>query len=107
MMTRLSCRLDLVAGVGRRARVGLLVLWTVASVPLAAQSLRWGAIGPRGGGISTLATTAGGGGVVWAAVSGLGTWRSIDGGASWEPASLAQPQSYSAVATDPANPLVV
>jgi photosystem II stability/assembly factor-like uncharacterized protein len=106
-MTSLSRRLDLVAGAGRRARLGLLSVWIAAGVPLAAQPLHWGAIGPRGGSISSLATVVGGGGVVWATASGLGSWRSIDGGASWEPASLAQPQSYSAVATDPANPLVV
>jgi photosystem II stability/assembly factor-like uncharacterized protein len=105
-MTRLSRGLELV-GVARRARVGLLGLWIVAGAPLAAQSLRWGAIGPQSGGILSLATAAGGGGVVWAAAGAAGVLRSVDGGASWELTSLAQPQSYYAVVTDPADPLVV
>jgi photosystem II stability/assembly factor-like uncharacterized protein len=45
--------------------------------------------------------------VIWAAVSGLGVWKSIDGGAFWEPASLATLQAYFAVVTDPADPLTV
>src|SRR5437763_1580817 len=105
-MTRLSRGLDLVAGAGRRARFAFLMLGVVA-FPLAAQPLRWETVGPRTGGISSLATAAGGRGVLWASAPSRGALRSLDGGASWEPTSLAQPESYFAVVTDPVNPLVV
>jgi photosystem II stability/assembly factor-like uncharacterized protein len=105
-MTRLSRGLDLIAGAGRRARFALLMLGVVA-FPLAAQPLRWETVGPRTGGISSLATAAGSRGVLWASVQSRGVLRSLDGGASWEPTSLAQPESYFAVVTDPVNPLVV
>ncbi|HSS78577.1 MAG TPA: hypothetical protein VLV54_17760 [Thermoanaerobaculia bacterium] len=108
-MTRFRRGLDLLAGAGRRVPAGLLVLFVAVAVPLAAQPLRWTAIGSRGGGIANLATAAGGAGIVWAGwgFSGLGLWRSLDGGASWVPAALADPQSYYAAATDPVDPLVV
>ena len=109
-MRRLSDGLDLGAGAGRRARVGLLVVMAAvagAGIPLAAQPLHWATIGPLSGGVSSLAAAPGVRGVLWAVAPGRGVLRSIDGGASWEPAGLAQPASYYAVVTDPVNPLVV
>jgi photosystem II stability/assembly factor-like uncharacterized protein len=83
-------------------------LWITAAVPLAAQAPRWRATGPRRG-IASLATAAGGAGVVWAVAYGRAPLRSLDGGASWTQPAVVIPyaQDYFAVATDPVDPLIV
>jgi len=54
-----------------------------AAAPAAGASLHWAPVGPRSGGIVSLAPAPGGAGVLWAATAELGVWKSIDGGASW------------------------
>jgi photosystem II stability/assembly factor-like uncharacterized protein len=92
----------------KAARVGLagfLCSVCIAAAGSAAVApLQWGSVGPRAGGIISLAPAAGGAGVLWATTSELGVWKSIDGGASWVRMPL--DLSYRAVVADPADPLV-
>ncbi|HZF11806.1 MAG TPA: sialidase family protein [Thermoanaerobaculia bacterium] len=105
--------LELAARVGRQAGAGLLaictlaVLMPVASAASAAPALQGSGVAPRGQAVSNLAPAAGGAGVLWTAFPGLGLLRSIDSGASWKPAPIASPLSWSGVVTDPVDPLTV
>ena len=84
---------------------GFLCFVCMASAASAAVApLRWSAVGPRAGGVVSLAPAVGGAGILWAATSQLGVWKSIDGGASWVRMPL--DVSYRAVVADPADPLV-
>jgi photosystem II stability/assembly factor-like uncharacterized protein len=92
-------------GGARFGWVGLLCFVCMAAAASAAVvPLRWSAVGPRDGGIVSLAPAPGGAGVLWAATAELGVWKSIDGGASWVRMPL--DLSYRAVVTDPSDPLV-
>jgi hypothetical protein len=70
-------------------------------------ALRWGALGLRGAGVISLASAAGGGGVLWAYTFLDGVWKSPDGGVSWTQQPLGPRDGYFAVVADPADPLTV
>lgn len=105
-MPRRSHRLKRV-GVGRRAFVGLLSLGAMAALSSSAQALHWVPTGPRGGGVSSLATVEGDSGALWAAAEGAGLWRSVDAGVSWQPVPTPQSSTAFGVVTDPSDPRVL
>ncbi|HEX4966228.1 MAG TPA: hypothetical protein VF173_35800 [Thermoanaerobaculia bacterium] len=94
-------------GVGRRAFVGLLSLGAMAALSSSAQALHWVSTGPRGGGVSSLATVEGDSGALWAAAEGVGLWRSVDAGVSWQPVPTPQSSTDFGVVTDPSDPRVL
>ena len=94
--------LERAARVGRKAGAGFLAICTLAVLVSAVA-----ASPARGETVSNLAPAAGGAGGLWTAAPDLGLFRSIDGGASWEPAPLPSPRSWFGVVTDPVDPLTV
>src|ERR1700742_1680283 len=94
-------------GVGRRAFVGLLSLGALAALSSPAQALHWASIGPRSGGVSSLAAATGDSGALWAAAEGEGLWRSVDAGVTWQPIPTPQSSTAFGVVTDPSDPRVL
>src|SRR5690242_10357270 len=81
----------------------LAILLLAAVVPVTAGVNLWTPIGPEGGAVLSLAS---GPGVIYAGTPDNGVFKSLDGGASWSPASHGLPLRITSVAADSKNPAV-
>src|SRR5918992_1645692 len=103
----------------RSSLILILVLLSFASQGLAApakledppelKALKYRLIGPAWGGrVSRVAGVPGDPGVYYAATASGGVWKSVDGGAAWNPVFDEQPiSSMGSIAVAPSDPNVV